>query len=229
MQLAACRQRRTHGFTLIELLTVIAIIAVLAAVLFPVFARARESARRTVCGSNLRQLGAGIAMYVQDYDERFPVANFSDVPYDYPPRMHRDAIGQPITIGDVLQPYLRNRQLLLCPTMRGQANRNASRPTDYNYLCAHGWQLLPGFTDFSNDISGVCGHALADISRSAEKPMIICDGLGEHVGEATAAVFNGGQPNGRLGAQNICYVDGHVKLTPGTYADIVRLYKAANN
>jgi prepilin-type N-terminal cleavage/methylation domain-containing protein len=60
---------RTRGFTLIELLVVIAIIAILAAILFPVFARAREAARQTSCLSNLKQLGSGVMMYQQDYDE----------------------------------------------------------------------------------------------------------------------------------------------------------------
>src|SRR5947209_2204380 len=63
------------GFTLIELLVVIAVIAIIAAILFPVFARARESARRTVCLSNVRQLGTAWTMYVQDYDESFPPSN----------------------------------------------------------------------------------------------------------------------------------------------------------
>src|SRR5439155_17377217 len=58
-----------RAFTLIELLVVIAIIAILAAILFPVFAQARESARKTSCLSNAKQLGLGIIMYVQDYDE----------------------------------------------------------------------------------------------------------------------------------------------------------------
>lgn len=65
--------RRT-GFTLIELLVVIAIIAILAAILFPVFAQAREKARQTSCLSNLKQQGTATYMYVQDYDETFPLA-----------------------------------------------------------------------------------------------------------------------------------------------------------
>ena len=60
------------AFTLIELLVVIAIIAILAAILFPVFARARENARRSSCTSNLKQIGIGILQYVQDYDETYP-------------------------------------------------------------------------------------------------------------------------------------------------------------
>jgi prepilin-type N-terminal cleavage/methylation domain-containing protein len=60
------------GFTLIELLVVIAIIAILAAILFPVFARARENARRSSCLSNMRQIGVGILQYNQDYDEYYP-------------------------------------------------------------------------------------------------------------------------------------------------------------
>lgn len=65
-----CPHRSTKSaFTLIELLVVIAIIAILAAILFPVFAQAREKARSTSCLSNCKQMGTGITMYAQDYDE----------------------------------------------------------------------------------------------------------------------------------------------------------------
>src|ERR1043165_2296074 len=71
------QQRRLarSGFTLVELLVVIAIIALLSAILFPVFSRARENARRSSCQSNLKQLGLGILQYTQDYDEKFPQHN----------------------------------------------------------------------------------------------------------------------------------------------------------
>ena len=65
-------RRHPSGFTLIELLVVIAIIAILASLLFPVFAKARASARKTTALSNLKQTGAALQMYAQDYDEHLP-------------------------------------------------------------------------------------------------------------------------------------------------------------
>ena len=68
----------SRGFTLIELLVVISIVALQAAILFPVFARARENARRSSCQNNLKQIGLGIMQYTQDYDEKLPEALNAD-------------------------------------------------------------------------------------------------------------------------------------------------------
>jgi prepilin-type N-terminal cleavage/methylation domain-containing protein/prepilin-type processing-associated H-X9-DG protein len=100
---------KRRGFTLIELLVVIAIIAVLAAILFPVFSRARESARRTTCASNLRQLGLALPMYAADYDGLIPMT------FGAPHNMiWRDDMGA--TAHGRLMPYIRNLSLLFCPT-----------------------------------------------------------------------------------------------------------------
>lgn len=72
--------QRNRAFTLIELLVVIAIIAILAAILFPVFARARESAKQTMCISNSNQLGKGFMLYMPDYNDRFAGSAPGDAP-----------------------------------------------------------------------------------------------------------------------------------------------------
>ena len=69
---------RRAAFTLIELLVVIAIIAILAAILFPVFAQARAKARQAACMNNLKQIGIAFMGYIQDYDEVFPLSQYSD-------------------------------------------------------------------------------------------------------------------------------------------------------
>jgi prepilin-type N-terminal cleavage/methylation domain-containing protein len=100
--------RREQGFTLIELLVVIAIISILAAILFPVFARARESARRTACLSNMKQVTSGILMYTQDYDEVLPYQQDGDL-CDYGKSPHA------VWINSVM-PYVKNKQVWSCPS-----------------------------------------------------------------------------------------------------------------
>ncbi|MBD3292253.1 MAG: DUF1559 domain-containing protein, partial [Armatimonadia bacterium] len=100
---------RRRGFTLIELLVVIAIIAILAAILFPVFARAREKARQTSCLSNMKQLGLGLNMYAQDYDEELPMMFYgSDA------SRNNQLYG--FNFRELLIPYVKNEQVWLCPS-----------------------------------------------------------------------------------------------------------------
>lgn len=97
------RSSHRRAFTLIELLVVIAIIAILAAILFPVFARARENARRSSCQSNLKQIGLGLAQYMQDYDEKRPNWALYIAP---------ENVGWQLLI----QPYIKSAQLFVCPS-----------------------------------------------------------------------------------------------------------------
>jgi prepilin-type N-terminal cleavage/methylation domain-containing protein len=83
---------RERGFTLIELLVVIAVIALLAALLFPVFAQARDRARMSACLSNMRQIGAALMLYVQDYDDIYPRTYF----HEYNAPWHPDRPGRRI-------------------------------------------------------------------------------------------------------------------------------------
>lgn len=113
------RLRRQSAFTLIELLVVIAIIAILAAILFPVFAQARESARQTVCSSNVRQIGMGVQMYVTDYDETYPI--FYAYNTEDPITGARAWAGYPLHKGVelLILPYEKNKQIFKCPDDQG--------------------------------------------------------------------------------------------------------------
>lgn len=109
---------RNPAFTLIELLVVIAIIAILAAILFPVFAQAREKARQISCLSNEKQIGLGIMMYVQDYDERYPQIWLGNGTGTY-----GDAGGPPAyTWLWAIQPYLKSVNVYVCPSNRFGTN-----------------------------------------------------------------------------------------------------------
>jgi prepilin-type N-terminal cleavage/methylation domain-containing protein/prepilin-type processing-associated H-X9-DG protein len=100
---------RPTGFTLIELLVVIAIIAILAAILFPVFAQARESARAASCLSNVKQIGLGLAMYTQDYDETMPAAFANVNP------INGGGINV-ITYENQIDPYIKSHPIYVCPS-----------------------------------------------------------------------------------------------------------------
>jgi len=120
--------RKNRGFTLIELLVVIAIIAILAAILFPVFARAREAARKATCISNVKQITLAAIMYAQDYDEVLPYASCSAGnaqsahPVDIANLYDNDAIDAIGSVGlwylaDLVRPYAKSLDIFVCPTL----------------------------------------------------------------------------------------------------------------
>lgn len=100
-----CSGQTKRGFTLIELLVVIAIIAILAAILFPAFAKARESARRASCSSNMKQIGIAMMQYSQEYDERAVSGGIAG---------EGNVNGGMAWMG-LLQPYLKSTQIFTCP------------------------------------------------------------------------------------------------------------------
>jgi len=110
-------RRSPTGFTLIELLVVIAIIAILAAILFPVFAQAREKARQASCISNLKQLGLGITMYAQDYDECLPYG------YNYAADGKTWWWWQ-----DSIRPYVKSEAVYTCPSASPHMMERNGRP-----------------------------------------------------------------------------------------------------
>jgi prepilin-type N-terminal cleavage/methylation domain-containing protein len=128
-----------RAFTLIELLVVIAVLAILAGLLFPVFSRARESARATSCLSNLKQIGTGVTAYLQDYDETFPMSRFPDATHPMTGCMNPgtnypvDGLhGTSWNWKRAIAPYVKNYAVYRCPSN------------------SHAWEQ-GGYNDFAGD------------------------------------------------------------------------------
>ena len=217
-----------RGFTLIELLVVIAIIAILAAILFPVFAKAREQARKISCLSNLKQLGIASNMYLQDYDEQFASGE----------NWHGTTpqVDANFFLGNRFQlvPYIKNEKVWLCPSDSSWANSDTNAwpytsygtQLDFWYDC-HYWNTKT-LSDADGGAAGVgavnaslsepldttkpCqsnavvprqGVKLALIKTPVGKGMFFCQ-VGYHAGVSDLIIPPAGQ-------RNVVYVDGHAK------------------
>ena len=193
----------TRGFTLIELLVVIAIIAILASILFPVFARARENARRSSCQSNLKQLGLGVAQYKQDYDERFPIGYY--------------AVGSPATYttwGTTVQPYVKSTQIFRCPSSTNTVNigsLNGPRDNDYpiNSAITQFWSGSSWDTNNSCNVSNTGPVHDSEIENAVNTTLIID---GDYFAYSNLYAENGYNIKPRhFEGYNIAFADGHVK------------------
>ena len=208
------------GFTLIELLVVIAIIAILAAILFPVFARARENARRSSCLSNMKQIGLGILQYTQDYDEK------------YPSRYYGAGGGDAVEYNSwrrVIYPYVKSAQLFSCPSNPNNAIPGYdSRPTGVPGVVPAGQPVF----NISYAINGldsvayVGGTTIARRGNGGGDP--IPTSLAQ-VGDSARTIIVGESDQlyselvpyagfqGHLGTCNFLFADGHAKaIKPST-------------
>jgi prepilin-type N-terminal cleavage/methylation domain-containing protein/prepilin-type processing-associated H-X9-DG protein len=208
-----------RGFTLIELLVVIAIIAILAAILFPVFARAREKARQTSCLSNVKQLTTAYLMYAQDYDESVCPTHMP--PVRRPDRMDMwiwEKTADPGHLDSRLMPYIKNEQMLRCPSAQST-------------IWGYGMNLYPTVYarasggDHGEAGYGYGGASLAAFARPAET-VVIGDSRGDrgcyYLGNAhfpgapfrgPGYVCGGTDPRHNDGI-NVGYADGHAKWLP---------------
>jgi prepilin-type N-terminal cleavage/methylation domain-containing protein/prepilin-type processing-associated H-X9-DG protein len=200
------RRSGSEGFTLIELLVVIAIIAILAAILFPVFARARENARKSTCQSNLKQMATAAMQYAQDYDETLMRTNIhptTDTWYGW--------VWQ-------LQPYVKNSEIFTCPSKPSVKWNGAG--TTYSGF-GYGFFGIDGGPDGG---VGLSGRPLAEIKAPSDLVLFgDSSGAPNHwyvIDWDDARMGDNGEVSEARHSEgaNFAFVDGHVKwLKDGTY------------
>ncbi len=216
---------KKRGFTLIELLVVIAIIAILAAILFPVFARAREQARKTSCISNMKQIGTSMMMYVQDYDETYPDSSVvaREVPANLPLEgyangyqgalhitawSHRRYLDpatptSPLVIGGwvkVFNPYTKNDQIFMCPSDR-KVDRWIGAKVASSYYMRH---AVDGYA-----FSVKKPLAMPNIAYPAQAAIVVEEGW--HDGGHTPWMWTATN-EGSTKSTNAVFFDGHAAI-----------------
>jgi prepilin-type N-terminal cleavage/methylation domain-containing protein/prepilin-type processing-associated H-X9-DG protein len=217
--------RRSHAFTLIELLVVIAIIAILAAILFPVFAQAREKARQASCMSNLKQSATATLMYVQDYDEAFPLSIY----LANSPNLCTFTFYQAIT------PYQKNADIMRCPSNPQALNmERAWQVHGLPPLCASTANLRFLSYQFNYSIfeegegnmlfspgSRQPATRLAEIEFPAETAMVYDGNLLTATGNG-CNLFDSPVDARHANMVNANWVDGHAKVVKTRPADSTR-------
>lgn len=208
-------ERIGKGFTLIELLVVIAIISILASILFPVFARARENARRASCMSNLKQIALGVMMYVQDYDDRFP---------------YYSGGGEMAFIF----PYVKSAQVFRCPSSglvdQHDSDMSGYYSTDYGFPASYdspAWPraVLLNINGNTTQLMGAIPNPSITCLLAEDKYASSSVNYGFDRFNAKTfplqQTFSGvPQPERHFGGSNYAYVDGHVKWLSSQTAEV---------
>ena len=218
------------GFTLIELLVVIAIIAILAAILFPVFAQAREKARQTSCLSNLKQIGTGVTLYADDWEEQYPpyIVNFAwwdDGKYrneGYPCTKYSQiefevsGPGPNFTWMDCIFPYIKNKNIFECPSQKGYGgyamNKFLADSTN-----SYGTTVVP-MAQIKNPSATILYMDAPVLDQSGN--VYTCARMDLHyINEFQKGYYAGvggtflSASNRHLDGGNFCYLDGHAKYS----------------
>ncbi|GMV35785.1 MAG: hypothetical protein AMXMBFR61_02930 [Fimbriimonadales bacterium] len=216
---------RLSAFTLIELLVVIAIIAVLAAILLPVFSRAREHGKQVVCGQQMRQVGMAIAMYYGDHDDVLPITWLWDRPW-----CADNASWKQIT-----KPYQKADELYSCPSFEGKGwdCRDYYANPQVKFLGQYGinnWAYIDVFTNVNPNVADYQDHKTARVNGvevPSETIIVTENGDGDWIAEPEAykcmdttlgtRIFTAdyGIVKYRHGGKKsamVAFVDGHAKV-----------------
>jgi prepilin-type N-terminal cleavage/methylation domain-containing protein/prepilin-type processing-associated H-X9-DG protein len=220
------RFRLKHGFTLIELLVVIAIIAILAAILFPVFARARENARRASCQSNLKQIALGLKQYIQDYDERYPTGGVDSSGNPTAAWWYQPTGSTYIGWYDQLQPYVKSLQIFKCPSDSSQAGSGVTSDLtgldEYSYSYGFNGNMRSiSEAKINNSAALVMLHeknkqSSPSISLTASYPSAASDwstgfSASNYTNHPIEEITGKGSAIRHLDGMNWAFADGHVK------------------